>query len=91
MRICKQYSVYLEELSTTRPLTPEEQDLMRTMPEINAWYETEMHNAELKGEERNSRAIVLNMRRRNLPVETIAEYTGLTIGEVERLLSLPTE
>jgi hypothetical protein len=91
MRMCKKYCVYLKELSTTTPLTPEEEDRMRTMPEIDAWYETEMNNAKLEGEERRNRAIVLNMRRKNVSLETIAEFTGLTIGEVERLLLLPTE
>ncbi len=64
---------------------------MRTMSEIDAWYETEMNNAKLEGKELSNRAIVFNMRRKNISVETIAEYTGLTIGEVERLLSLPVE
>ena len=91
MRTCKKYCVYLKELSRTTPLTPEEEDLMRTMPEIDVWYETEMNNAKLEGEERRNKAIVLNMRRKNVSLETIAEFTGLTVGEVERLLSSPTE
>ena len=91
MSTCKKYCVYLKELSTTTPLTPEEQDLMRTMPEIDAWYETEMNNAKLEGEERRNQAIALDMLRRNFPLGTIAEITGLTIEQLEKLSSSPTE
>ena len=91
MSTCKKYCVYLKELSTTTPLTPEEQDLMRTMSQIDAWYETEMNNAELKGEERRNQAIALNLLHKNFPLETIAEVTGLTIDQLEKLSSSPTE
>ena len=91
MITCKKYCVYLKELSTTTPLTPEEQDLMRTMSQIDAWYETEMNNAELKGEERRNQAIALNLLHKNFPLETIAEVTGLTIDQLEKLSSSPTE
>ena len=68
---------------------------MRTMAEIDAWYEEMITKAELEGEARGRKLtrqeIVLNMRRKIISLETIAEYTGLTIGEVERLLSLPVE
>ena len=68
---------------------------MRTLAEIDVWYEEMFTKAKLEGEARGRKLarqeIVLNMRRKNISLETIAEYTGLTIGEVERLLSLPVE
>jgi predicted Rossmann fold nucleotide-binding protein DprA/Smf involved in DNA uptake len=88
MSTCKKYCVYLKELSTTTPLTPEEQDLMRTMPEIDAWYETEMNNAKLEGEERRNQAIALEMLRENIPLETIVKITGLTTQQLAKLSSL---
>lgn len=64
---------------------------MRTMAQIDTWYETEINQAKLEGEERRNQEIVLNMLRKNVPLETISEYTGLTTGEVERLSLLPAE
>lgn len=91
MSTYKKYCVYLKELSTTTPLTPEEEDRMRTMPEIDAWYETEMNNAKLEGKELEKQAIALNLLQRKFPLETIAEITGLTIEQLEKLSSSPTE
>jgi hypothetical protein len=45
---CVKYCVYLRDISIDN-LTPEEKDFMRTMAEIDAWYEAEMDKAELKG------------------------------------------
>ena len=68
---------------------------MRTLAEIDVWYEEMFTKAKLEGEARGRKLarqeIVLNMRRKNISLETIAEFTGLTVGEVERLLSLPME
>jgi predicted HTH domain antitoxin len=64
---------------------------MRTMEEVDTWYEMEINKAKLEGEELRNQAIVLNMRRKNISLEMIAEFTGLIIEEVERLSSLLTE
>lgn len=90
IRACVKYCVYLKDIPT-QLLTSEEQDFMRTMAQIDTWYETEINQAKLEGEERRNQEIVLNMLRKNVPLETIAEYTGLTTGEVERLSLLPAE
>jgi hypothetical protein len=45
---CLKYCFYLQDIPTSN-LTPEEEDFMRTMAEIDAWYEAEMNKAELKG------------------------------------------
>ena len=95
---CRKYRAYLEGIDPAL-LSSEDKDLMRTLAEVSACYDIEMNQAVLKGEARGEargkelekQAIVLNMRRKNVSLGTIAEYTGLTIGEVERLLSSPTE
>ncbi len=46
---CVKYCVYLQGIPTDN-LTPEDKDFMRTMAEIDAWYEGEINKAELKGE-----------------------------------------
>ena len=54
-----------------------------------------MNKAELEGEargkERQKREIALKMLRKNIPLETIAEVTRLTIDQLAQLSSLPTE
>ncbi|BAZ16707.1 hypothetical protein NIES4071_85850 [Calothrix sp. NIES-4071] len=46
---CVKYCVYLRNISTDN-LTSEERDFMRTMEEIDAWYEAQMNKARLEGE-----------------------------------------
>ena len=48
IRACVKYCVYLKDIPTDS-LTTEEQDFMKTMAEVDAWYETEISNAELRG------------------------------------------
>jgi predicted transposase YdaD len=68
---------------------------MRTLADIDDWYEELFTKAKLdaeaRGVERANRRIVLNMRRENIPLETIAELMDLTIEEIEQLSSLPAE
>jgi predicted transposase/invertase (TIGR01784 family) len=68
---------------------------MKTMAQIDAWFETEMNKAKLegeaRGEERRNQAIALKMLRKDIPLETIAEVTGLTIEYLEQLSLSPTE
>jgi hypothetical protein len=49
IRASLKYCVYLKELPTDS-LTNEEQELMRTMAEIDAWYEAEINKAKNEGE-----------------------------------------
>jgi hypothetical protein len=48
IRACIKYCVYLRDLPTDS-LTTEEQDFMKTMAQIDALYEAEINNAELRG------------------------------------------
>ena len=56
---------------------------MRTMEQVDAWYEAEIAEAEQKGQERKQQEIAANLLRKNIPLETISEATGLTISELE--------
>jgi predicted transposase/invertase (TIGR01784 family) len=64
------------------------------MEEIDVWYETQMSNAELKGklegEQLQKQEIALKMLGKNLPLETIAEVTGLTIEQLQQLQVSPS-
>jgi hypothetical protein len=88
------YCVYLKNIDANS-LTSEEREFMKTMEEIDAWYETQMSNAELKGklegklegEELQKQTIALNLLRKNIPLEIISEATGLTIEQIQNLRS----
>ena len=56
---------------------------MKTMEEIDIWYEAQMNQAKLEGEQLQKQTIALNMLQENIPLETIARITGLTISELE--------
>ena len=45
---CIKYCVYLRDIPTDS-LTPEEKDFMKTMAQIDAWYEAEINQAKLEG------------------------------------------
>jgi hypothetical protein len=95
---CIKYCVYLKDIPTEL-LTPEEQDFMNTMAQIDALYEAKINQAkregelqgeargEARGEERQKQSIALNLLRKNIPVETIAEATGLTLEQLQQLRS----
>ena len=53
------------------------------MEQVDAWYEAEIAEAEQKGQERKQQEIAANLLRKNIPLETISEATGLTISELE--------
>jgi predicted transposase/invertase (TIGR01784 family) len=78
------YCVYLKDIGTDS-LTLEESEFMKTMEEIDVWYENQMNQAKLEGEERQKQSIALNMLQENIPLETIARITGLTIARVQQL------
>jgi hypothetical protein len=82
------YCVYLRGLPT-ESLTEEEQEFMRTMEDVDAWYEAEMsrvrHEGALEEKLRQQQTIALNLLRKNIPLDTIAEATGLTIEQLHSL------
>jgi hypothetical protein len=89
---CIKYCVYLKDIPTAL-LTLEEQDFMKTMAQIDAWYETEINKAKLegevrgeaRGEQRQKQSIALNMIQENIPLEVISRITGLTIEQLQQL------
>ena len=83
---CIKYCVYLKDIPTER-LTPEERDFMNTMAQMDALYEAKINQAKLEGEQRQKQEIALNLLRKNIPVETIAEATGLTLEQLQQLRS----
>jgi predicted transposase/invertase (TIGR01784 family) len=60
---------------------------MKTMEEIDVWYETQMNQAEIKGEQRQKQSIALNMLQENIPLETIARITGITVEQLQQFQS----
>jgi hypothetical protein len=84
MAACLKYCVYLKDLAA-ESLTPEESEFMKTMEEIDVWYESELNKAKLEGK----LEIALNMLRKNISIETIAEVTGLTIDRLQQLQASP--
>jgi hypothetical protein len=80
MAACLKYCVYLKDLAV-ESLTTEENEFMKTMEEIDVWYESELNKAKLEGK----LEIALNMLRKNISIETIAEVTGLTIEQLQQL------
>jgi hypothetical protein len=90
MAACLKYCVYLKDLAV-ESLTTEESEFMKTMEEIDVWYETQMNQAKLEGaleeKQRQQQAIALNLLRENVPLEIISRTTGLTIEQIEQLQS----
>jgi antitoxin component of RelBE/YafQ-DinJ toxin-antitoxin module len=76
------YCVYLRGLPV-ESLTTEEQEFMRTMEQVDAWLEAEIAEAQ----ERKQQEIALNLLRKNIPLEVIAETTGVSIEYLQSLLS----
>ena len=86
IRTSLKYCVYLRGLPTGS-LTEEEQEFMRTMEDVDAWYEAEIAKAEQKAKRENQQEIAANLLRKNIPLETISEATGLTIDQLQSLRS----
>jgi hypothetical protein len=85
MAACLKYCVYLKDLAADS-LTTEESEFMKTMEEIDVWYESELNKAKLEGKIE----IALNMLRKNIPLEMIAEVTGLTVDQLQQLQATPS-
>jgi hypothetical protein len=86
MAACLKYCVYLKDLAADS-LTTEESEFMKTMEEIDVWYETQMNQAKLEGEQLQKQTIAINMLQENIPLETISRITGLTIDRLQQLQS----
>jgi hypothetical protein len=88
IRACVKYCVYLRDIPTDS-LTPEEQDFMKTMAQVDAWYETEINKAKLEGklegELEGKKEIAINLLRKNIALEMVAEVTGFTIEQLQQL------
>jgi predicted Rossmann fold nucleotide-binding protein DprA/Smf involved in DNA uptake len=70
-------------MAQSESLTEEEQDFMRTMEQVDVWYEAEMAKAEQKAKQENQKEIALRMLQENIPLDVIARITQLTISELE--------
>jgi hypothetical protein len=86
MAACLKYCVYLKDLAVDS-LTPEENEFMKTMEEIDVWYESELNKAKLEGKIE----IAIKMLAKNIPLETIEEVTGLTIEKLQQLQASQNE
>ncbi len=66
---------------------------MRTMEQVDAWLKAEIAEAEqraqergeARGEDRKQKEIALKMLRKNMPLDTIAELTELSIEQLQSL------
>ncbi|WP_310422981.1 hypothetical protein [Chamaesiphon sp. VAR_48_metabat_135_sub] len=54
---------------------------MKTMEEIDVWYELELNKAKLEGKIE----IALKMIQENISLETISRITGITIDRLQQL------
>jgi tetratricopeptide (TPR) repeat protein len=90
IRTSLKYCVYLRGLPT-ESLTEEEQDFMRTMEQVDAWYDAEMakaeQKAELRGKELQQQEIALRMLRESISLDVIERITGLAIEQLQSLRS----
>jgi antitoxin component of RelBE/YafQ-DinJ toxin-antitoxin module len=92
IRTSLKYCVYLRGLPT-ESLTEEEQEFMRTMEQVDAWFDAEIAEAEQKAaqkaQERKQQEIALKMFQENIPLDVIARITELTIEQLQFLISQP--
>jgi predicted Rossmann fold nucleotide-binding protein DprA/Smf involved in DNA uptake len=84
------YCVYLKDLAADS-LTTEKSEFMKTMEEIDVWYEAQINQAKLEGEQLQKQSIALNMMQENIPLEVIARITGLTISQLQQMQSSPEQ
>ena len=82
IRTSLKYCVYLRGLPV-ESLTEEEQEFMRTMEQVDAWLEAEIAEAQ----ERKQQEIAANLLQKNIPLEVIAEATGVSIEQLQFLRS----
>jgi antitoxin component of RelBE/YafQ-DinJ toxin-antitoxin module len=81
------YCVYLRGLPT-ESLTEEEQEFMRTMEQVDAWYEAEMTKAQQDAKLKQTQSLVLrqlNRRVGNVSSETEVRVQSLSLARIEQL------
>jgi predicted transposase/invertase (TIGR01784 family) len=75
----------------TESLTEEEQDFMRTMEQVDAWYEAEIAEAEQragqKAKQESQQEIALRMFQEGIPLDVIARITQLSTEQLKSLQS----
>jgi antitoxin component of RelBE/YafQ-DinJ toxin-antitoxin module len=86
IRMSLKYCVYLRELPT-ESLTEEEQDFMRTMEQVDAWFDAEIAEAEQKAKQENQQEIALKMLQENIPLDVVARITELSLDRLQSLRS----
>jgi Domain of unknown function (DUF4351) len=81
--VCIKHFKYLSEKSATG-LTPEEEDFMKTMQDIDTLYKSEMNRARLDGE---LKLIFRQLKRRlgNLSIDLEARVKALPLERLEEL------
>jgi Domain of unknown function (DUF4351) len=87
LEVCIKHFKYLSEKSTTG-LTPEEEDFMKTMQEIDTLYQSEMNRARLEGEQRGEVKFAIRLLKRRvgeLPTELAARIDRLSLTQLEAL------
>jgi predicted Rossmann fold nucleotide-binding protein DprA/Smf involved in DNA uptake len=60
---------------------------MRTMEQVDAWFEAEIAEAKQKAQERKQQEIAMRMLQENIPLDVIARITQLTIEQLRSLRS----
>jgi antitoxin component of RelBE/YafQ-DinJ toxin-antitoxin module len=84
IRTSLKYCVYLRGLPT-ESLTEEEQEFMRTMEDVDAWYDAEIAQAQQEAKQEQQQEIAIKMLRENIPLETISRITDLSSERLQQL------
>jgi Domain of unknown function (DUF4351) len=85
--VCIKHFKYLSEKSTTG-LTPEEEDFMKTMEEIDTLYKSEMNRSRLEGEVKQGQTLILRQLTRrvgNLSIDLETRVKALPLDRLEEL------
>jgi hypothetical protein len=86
IRASLKYCVYLRELPT-ESLTEEEREFMRTMAQIDAWYDAELTKATLKGEIKLARKMISAKFQGYVPTEdTIRQLESLNDRQLDEFM-----
>jgi Domain of unknown function (DUF4351) len=94
LEVCIKHFKYLSEKSATG-LTPEEEDFMKTMEEIDTLYKSEMNRARLEGEQRGEvkqgQTLILRQLTRRVGNFSIADADGKPFETQTRVKALPLD
>jgi Domain of unknown function (DUF4351) len=87
LEVCIKHFKYLSEKSAAS-LTPEEEDFMKTMQDIDTLYKSELSRARLEGEIKGQQELVLrqlNRRLGSVPIDLATRVKALNLGQLEQL------